>query len=208
MRIRPPTSTRGLIRWGQEGRCLLCPFPLSLRHHLHHVIAYDERGPDHPLNLVGLCPNHHAAVEIVRRHIAPYNTRRARGWMHRAEAALETVNALSATERELFNLLSEPHPLRKEIREGVDAKHRLDLAVGIAQADARVLLNVNRARPRILLAWRIARKEVLAPDNRGCLEILTNEARRAVTAVHLAYIVGLHLDALGLPFDPSWLSEL
>jgi hypothetical protein len=128
--------------------------------------------------------------------------------MHRAEAALEAVNVLPVTQRELFDLLSEPHPVRREIREGVDAEYRVDLARDVAQADARVLLRINRARPRMLLAWRIARNEIPALENQQFVEILANEARATVTAMHLADIVRLHLVALGLPLDPAWLSEL
>jgi len=142
---------------------LLCDYPLLLGCHLHHVIASDDKGLDHPLNLVGLCANHHTVLECVRRHVAPRETRASGGWLERAQAALKIVETLPEDRRRLFNELAEPHPLRREIREGVEPKWRSALAADIAQADARLLLGVNKVRPRIVLLWRIRRREASEP---------------------------------------------
>ena len=62
--------SRELISAEQDWHCLLCDFPLKLSGHLHHVVPRDLGVPDHFLNIVALCPNHHAAVEMIRHYIA------------------------------------------------------------------------------------------------------------------------------------------
>lgn len=162
-RIQQRNLKRKLVHLEQEGSCLLCDYPLLLGCHLHHVIASDDKGPDHPLNLVGLCANHHTVLECVRRHVAPKETHGSGSWLQRAQAALKIIEGLPEERRRLFNELAEPHPLRREIREGVEPKWRTALAADIAQADARLLLGINRARPRIVLLWRIRRGEATDP---------------------------------------------
>jgi hypothetical protein len=176
-----------------------------IAHELHHVIASDERGPHHALNLVGLCPNHHAALEIVRRKIRDKTIIHTPAWMTRAEAAIKTLDFLPDPERQLFDSLSEPHPLRHEMQNGLPDKYRVQLAMEVAKADARFLLHANRARPRVLLWWLFHKKIVSRPKDRQPPETLLEESTRLVTAVHLADVVKLHLNALGLPFDISWL---
>jgi hypothetical protein len=206
-RIRQSERKRELVHLEQEGYCILCDYPLLLGCHLHHVIASDDQGPDHPLNLVGLCPNHHTVLECVRRHVAPKEVHGNASWLQRAQAALTIIEALPEERRSLFNELSEPHPLRKEIREGVEVRFRTALAVDIAMKDARLLLTVNKARPRILLLWRI--KRGIAPMPKTDTEWLEAiiEARETVRADDIVEVVVQHLSSLGLPFEPSWLEE-
>jgi hypothetical protein len=184
---------RRLIIAEQDGRCLVCRHALDLACHLHHVIAWKYQGPDHPLNLVGLCPTHHTVLEHVRRHVAPEEKRGKRDWFRRARAAAEHVDGLPEPERALFMHLCEPHPLRKEIAEHIaDRKFsRLGqelqgrLARDIARADAAMLVGANKTRARMVLS--------LARD------------AEAVAPSAFKDIIALHLAALGLPFKPLWL---
>jgi hypothetical protein len=70
-RLKVRRISHELIYAEQDWRCLLCEFPLKLSGQLHHGVPRDLGGPGHFLNVVALYPNHHAAVEMVRRHIAP-----------------------------------------------------------------------------------------------------------------------------------------
>jgi HNH endonuclease len=187
---------------------LVCPFPLALGTHLHHVIARDDGGPNHPLNLVALCPNHHLALELVRRHIAPKETDRAAGWETRAGAAAEFIRSFAGDSRSLFDQLSEPHPLRQPIRDGVDASLRTALAKDIARADTIILLRANLARPSALLVWRIAQGRTEAPANDADYAAAASAVAQAVCGLDVAEVVEAHLDKLGLPCDRGWVRDL
>ncbi len=203
-RIRQRERKRELVHLEQDGSCLVCDYPLLLGCHLHHVIASDDRGPDHPLNLVGLCPNHHTVLECVRRHVAPNEVRGHPTWLERGQAALKIFEALPEGPRRLFNELAQPHPLRREIREGVDSGYRTALAIDMARADARLLVSVNKARPRIVLLWRIKRREAPTPKTDAEWIEAIAHAKETIHASDFKEVVMSHLSSLGLPFEPSW----
>jgi hypothetical protein len=204
-RIQQRDLKRKLVHLEQEGSCLICDYPLILGCHLHDVIANDDKGPDHPLNLVGLCANHHAILECVRRHVAPKETRGSSSWLQRGQAALKIVEALPDQGRHPFNELAEPHPLRKELREGVEPRRRTALAADIAHADARLLVEINKARPGIVLLWRIRRGEASEPKTEADWTKATEAVRETLRLADFGEVVMLHLFALGLPFEPAWL---
>ena len=154
----------------QNGLCLVCAFPLELGAHVHHVIAREDRGPDHELNLVALCPNHHGVLELVRQHIAPNETHQSLRWGARAGAAAGFLRSMPGHLRVLFDCLSQPHPLREPIRHGVDASLRLQLAHQIATADTRLLLETNLARPALLIVNRVSQGRMSAPTNESEFE--------------------------------------
>ena len=121
------------------------------------------------------------------------------------QAALTIIEALAEGRRKLFNELAEPHPLRREIREGVDPQYRTALAIDIARADARLLIAVNKARPRIVLLWRIKRKKAPEPKtDAGWIEAIAH-VKDTIRATDFEEVIMLHLSSLGLPFEPSWL---
>lgn len=176
---------RELIRLAQNDLCLFCNYSLHLGCHLHHVIARDDFGPDHVLNLVGLCPNHHMTLETVRRHVAPSDSRTKPGWLPRASAVLDIVQALPESQRRLFDALCTPHPLREQIRNSVPSHLRKALAIDIARADAKLLAISNSVRPHFISEF-----------------LQTHEAPRSTS---FAEVIALHLEALHLPFAQSWL---
>lgn len=207
IRQRERERKRELVHLGQEGSCLLCDYPLLLGCHLHHVIASDDQGPDHPLNLVGLCPNHHTVLECVRRHVALKETHGGGGWLQRAQAAIQIVERLPDQPRRLFDTLAEPHPLQREMREGVDPRWQTALAADIARADARLLLGINRARPRIVLLWRIRRGDAAEPKSDDEWTKATAAVSETLHAADFREVVTQHLSALALPFEPAFLEE-
>ena len=139
----------GFISWAQRHTCLLCKYPLALHKHFHHVIARDDGGPDHYLNLVALCPNHHWLVERIKRHIIPGT--QSDHWLKTGTAALELYNELDGRTRRIFDVLSKPHKLssvlRGRVREDLLERAERELMM----EDARLLDDVNKERPRIFL---------------------------------------------------------
>jgi hypothetical protein len=191
----------------QNGRCLVCPFPLALGSHLHHVIARDDRGPYHPLNLVALRPNHHLVLERIRRHISPKETHSHPEWLMRGQAALSVIDALGTTERRVFDQLSEPHPLRQPIASGVEPKFQAILAHDVALADVKILLAANLARPGALLAWRIVKCGAPQPQGPSEYQEAINALVQSPSALDVIDAVERHLRLLTLPFDRAWFSD-
>ncbi len=195
---------RDFVNRHQNGRCLVCPFPLTLGSHLHHVIARDDRGPHHLLNLVALCPNHHLVLERVRRHIAPKETHSHPEWLMRGQAALSVLDTLGATERRVFDQLSEPHPLRQPIASGVEPKFQAILAHDVALADVKILLAANLARPSALLAWRIVKGRAPEPQGPSEYQEAIKALAQSPSALDVIDVVERHLRLLALPFDRAW----
>ena len=183
------------------------PVPISplLTGHLHHVIARDDGGPPHPLNLVGLCSNHHAVLERVRRQVAPHEARSGERWFVRAQAALEVAKTLPDPMQSLFFVLSDPHPLRQPIRDGVDIPLQSALARDVARADAKLLLAANLARPRALWISRMAHERRSTAES-GTLSEL-ERVRQTASPYDVADVIKWHLQSLSLPFDQTWLED-
>lgn len=186
---------------------MFCDYPLLLGCHMHHVIASDDKGPDHPLNLIGLCANHHTVLECVRRYVGPKEARRSNNWLQRGLSALKFIEALSIERRKLFHHLAEPHPLKREIQEGVEYKWQTALAADIAQADMRMLFEVNKARLRIVLLCRIGKGEVPEPKTDAEWASAIKVVRKTLCPADFREVVSLHLASLGLPFDAAWLGN-
>ncbi len=202
-------SLRKFVSAQQDERCFVCPFPLTLGLHLHHLVPRDVQGPDHPLNIIGLCPNHHAVLEYIRRHVAPTEARRHPNWLERVEAALAVTAGFTAEERRLFDCLSEPYPVRlkQAIKDGVPASDHGRLARDIARADAHILVRANEARPVAILGWRIrCGRTEQPPDEAGCRAAL-EAMKGTVSPVDVEEVIQSHLRNLNLPFDEAWLSD-
>lgn len=199
-------APRRLIRWAQSGRCLLCPLPYALDGRLHWLIPRELGGLGDPLNLFGLCPNHRAAVETGRDPVR-LRKRHPREVMEaRCKAALELHTMLDDEGRRLFDALSDPHPFRAAIEEGVSPHKRRLLASGIARAEAETLLTVNRARPRMLVALMVSLGRMDEPGrDDDDLNSLEAEAKERVRLADLGEIMDRRLTAMDLPFDPAWL---
>ena len=198
---------RELINNIQEGSCLLCDYPLVLTCHLHHIIPLDLKGPDHFLNLIGLCPNHHNLLEQVRRHIAPRNFSNNNTWHKKAQAAIKVIETLTKEKQKLFNELSAPFPLRNEILKGVTPKFRTHLAVDIARKDAELLLEINQARPSIVLLWRIDQGKESEPKSNTEWSKAIDNVSKTLHPNDFSDVINLHLSDLKLPFSKSWFNN-
>lgn len=192
---------RKSIEDGQNGRCLLCDYPLPVGCHLHHVIARDDGGPDHLLNLIGLCPNHHTLLECVRRHVAPTEVRRSSRWLCRGKAAIQMVEVLTDASKKAFRALSEPHPLREAMRCAQKSRFQRDLAIAVAGEDLKLLSVTNKLRPRIILACRITQGEALQQKSNVDWRESIAHAEDTICARDFSEIVQLHLLSLKLPKD-------
>lgn len=190
----------------QDGRCLLCAFPLNLGGHLHHVIAVDAGGPDHPLNLVGLCPNHHAVLEHARRHLAPKAVFSSPRWTTRAQAAVGVIADLAAERRELFDLLSRPYPYASDVARDVRPDLIPYLGRDVARTAADLLLRVNLYRPRMLALSKVARRRVPRPRTDADFEVLVAGTSGAATYRDVEEPTHHHLHRLGLSFDSDWIA--
>lgn len=145
-------TEKSFISWAQKNTCLLCSYPLALHKHLHHIIAKDDQGPDHYLNLVALCPNHHWLVERIKRHIIPNQGSSSKHWLRVGVAALQLYKELSEDTRHTLDVLSKPHRLSNVIKDGVP-DHLLEKAAkDLMMEDARLLDDINKKRPRIFLS--------------------------------------------------------
>lgn len=171
------------------------------------MIARDDRGPHHPLNLVALCPNHHLVLERVRRHISPKETHSNTEWLTLAQAAVSVLDTLGTTERRLFNLLSEPHPLHQPIVSGVELRFQAILAHDVALADVKMLLAANLVRPSALLAWRIAKGRAPEPKGPSEYQEAITALPESASALDVIDVVERHLRLLALPFEPAWFSS-
>jgi hypothetical protein len=147
-------------------------------------------------------------LELVRRHIAPKETHHTAGWEIRAEAAAEFIRSFTGDSRSLFDQLSEPHPLRQPMRDGVDASLQAVLAKDIARADTIILLRANLARPSALLVWRIAKGRTEAPTNDADYARAATGVAKSSCGLDVAEVVERHLDTLKLPFDLVWVKDL
>ena len=200
-----PKVRRFVVRQ-QGGRCLLCAFPLNLGGYLHHVIAMDAGGPDHPLNLVGLCPNHHAVLEHARRHLAPKAAFSLTGWTTRAQAALAVIEDLAAERRELFDLLSRPYPYGSDVARDLRPDLVPYLGRDVARTAADLLLRVNLHRPRMLALWKIARRTVPRPQTDADFEALVAGTAGTATYRDVEEPTHHYLHRLSLPFNPDWIA--
>lgn len=191
----------------QEDSCFICDFPIILGCHLHHLIPHDVQGPDHILNLIGLCPNHHKVFESVRRNVAPKEAQRSTAWLQRGRAALQVVEALPEDQRQLFNDLSEPYPLREVIKAGVDSEFRITLAEDIARKDAQLLLKIYKVRPSMVLLWRIQQAKIAEPRTEDDWDKAIIDTRETLCTTDFREVVMRHLHNLDLPFESTWLEE-
>lgn len=107
------TRWKTFIILAQKNICLLCDYPLALQKHFHHIIAKDDGGPDHYLNLVALCPNHHWLVERIKRHIIPNQSSLSNHWLKSSMAALQLYEDLPEEAKRILDILSKPHKMSK-----------------------------------------------------------------------------------------------
>jgi len=157
MARRISTDVRRHVKWSQKGACLLCSY--STGHHMHHVIPKSKGGPDHHLNLVALCPNHHALVEKLKRHAlsqtggATYESSN-HNWLRQVKGAIASIQELDSSVYPILALLSTPCYCVD--RDAVERVRRGDQhAAGIVKSiDVELLTRVNRYRPRIHLRPR------------------------------------------------------
>lgn len=123
------------------------------------------------------------------------------------QAALSVIDTLGATERRIFDQLSEPHPLRQPIASGVEPRFQAALAHDVALADVRMLLAANLARPSALLEWRIAKRRAPEPQGPSEYEEAINALPQSASALDVIDVVERHLRLLALPFDRAWFPD-
>jgi hypothetical protein len=204
--LRSPTPLRRkvleFVRNTQGGQCLVCAFPLTLATHLHHVIASDDGGPSHPLNLVGLCPNHHAILEQIRRHVAPRQSYDASEWEERAQAAISATTDLTPEARDVLMTIAEPHPLRQPIQDllkgNLHRKYHAALTREIVPADVHLLTVSNSARPKTILVWRVSQTASYTPISADSFISELTEVATSIGAHDFTEVIALHLQKLGL----------
>lgn len=204
-------EVRQFIKWAQKGRCLLCPYPLHL--HLHHVISVDDCGPDHYLNLVALCPNHHYLVEIIKREVAPKEKHNFGKWLNTAKKAMEVRGWMTPEAVQILDILSHPHPMtgfRAEAKYG-DVMDLL--AQEVVDEDVKLLGSVNSRRPRIFIGSPSEMKahrrkqSIFSPESLENTELqreLDDKALELLEHVRpgvYAEVITAHLQALGFPFE-------
>jgi hypothetical protein len=185
---------RRFINWAQKNTCLLCSYPLALNKHLHHIIARDDGGPDHYLNIVALCPNHHWLVERIKRQIISNQGSSSIDWLETGQAALHLYNELSEETRHTLDILSKPHRLSGVIRGGVP-EHLLEKAAyDLMMEDARLLHDINKKRPRIFLPLGSNR----IPDDSADTHV--DKLAAQVGSGFYSEVISAHMERLNLPY--------
>ncbi len=188
------SKEKNFINWAQKNTCLLCSYPLTLHKHLHHIIARDDGGPDHYLNLVALCPNHHWLVERIKRHIIPKQGSSSSQWLKAGIAALQLYKELPEETQRALDILSKPHRLSNVIKEGVP-EHLVERAANdLMIEDAKLLNDINKTRPRIFLP----------PDSYRIADDLADaKAEEIAGQVGLGFyseVISAHMERLNLPY--------
>jgi hypothetical protein len=182
------------INWAQKNTCLLCNYPLALRKHLHHIIARDDGGPNHYLNLIALCPNHQWLVERIKRHIIPRQGSSSDDWLRAGTAALQVYKELSEEVRHTLDILSMPHRLSNVIKNGVPEYLIEKAANDLMIEDARLLDDINKKRPRIFLSPESVRIDDASIDT---------QAHKIACQVGLGFyseVITAHMQKLNLPY--------
>ncbi len=182
------------IIWSQEANCLVCDYSLHLRLNWHHIIAREDFGPNHYLNMVAVCPNHHYLLEHLKREIIPHEKRSSDNWLRKAKAAEHLYNKLQEDVRILFDILSKPYRLTEPIKSGIP-QHLIEaFIIDVIQDDLSLLHNVNMKRPRILLPF----KYIGSHDSEIGLE--TIRVAKQTSATFYTEVISSHLANLNLPY--------
>lgn len=185
---------KSFIIWAQKNTCLLCGYPLNLHKHFHHIIAKDDGGPDHYLNLVALCPNHHWLVERIKRHIIPAQGTCSDYWLKISTAAWQLYNELDEQIRRTLDILSNPHKLSGVVKSGVPEDLLGKAAYDVMMEDARLLDCINKKRPRIFLSSDC----FSIPD-----DLIEKQADKMVSQVGLGFyseVITAHMVKLHIPY--------
>jgi hypothetical protein len=182
------------IVWSQNASCLVCDYSLHLRANWHHIIARDDLGPDHYLNIVALCPNHHYLLEHLKREIIPHEKRSSDNWLIEAKAAQQLYNKLQEDVRELFDILSKPHRLTEPIKSGIP-QHLIEaFIIDVIKTDLSLLHYVNMKRPRIFSKFNCAGSH----DNDHGLDVI--KVAKQISATFYTEVISAHLANLHLPY--------
>jgi len=200
-RLSPSIATKRYVRWAQWDRCLLCH--CRLRMHFHHVIPVSDAGPNHYLNLVELCPNHHDLVEVLKREVIPHNRPRDTSWISRAEKAKELADVLPPNERAVLEILSQPHRMARVVLRELTADHvhlLRSAATDLVEEDRQLLALVNRMRPRVFLGSP-ANLEDLKRLDTVTLDRALEQFPGNIEPEFFADVINEHLQELGLPFE-------
>jgi HNH endonuclease len=180
---------------------LLCPFSLHLFKHHHHIIPVEDGGPDHVLNVVALCPNHHVVLEQIRRHIAPQGKHRTSDWLYKAEGAVDVIKQLEPAMKALMDQLTETDTLLEEYRRGIPGNLHRAFARHLAAKRAKLLKQANIARPRMLVIYRHALAETPLPTSEQEWQLACDSAIESVSVAFFKDVLETQLRTLGLPFD-------
>lgn len=183
------------IIWAQNYTCLLCSYPLELHSHLHHIISKDDFGPDHYLNLVALCPNHHYLVERIKRYIILNQGSSSNKWLEAGKSALQLSSEMPEDKQQILDILSKPHKLSNVIKNGVPRHLMVRAANDLMIEDAKLLDAINKRRPRIYLppdSFRIA-------DN--SVDIQADNIAGQVGLGFYSELISSHMKRLNLPYS-------
>lgn len=194
MTLLSANAKKEFICWAQNNTCLICSYPLELHKHLHHIISKDDFGPDHYLNLVALCPNHHYLVERIKRFIIPRQSRSSNQWLEIGQAALQLRREMPEDKQQILDILSRPHKLSNVIKNGVSGDFIERAAEDLMKEDAKLLDAINKKRPRIFLS----------PSS---YRIVDNEADKQADDIagqvglgFFSEVISSHMKRLNLPY--------
>lgn len=188
------TAEKEFIIWAHRNTCLVCSYPLALYKHLHHIISKDDLGPNHYLNLVALCPNHHYLVERIKRHIIPNQGSSSKQWLDAGSAALQLYKELEKDTQHTLDILSKPHRLSNVIKGGVPDDLLQKAAEELMTEDVRLLDDINKKRPRIFLPLRYVR----VPN-----DLADEQAEKIVAQIGSDFyseVISAHMERLKLPY--------
>ncbi len=187
-------TTKDFVRWSQKGTCLLCPFPLVLSCHFHHVISVKDFGPEDEFNLVGLCANHHIFIEKLKKTNfqslleLEKNDVKAREKSYKLHTACKTLHELPQESRELVNLflaryLGSSDESFSRIFRGNEPCINVAIARNIIAKNVQLYKDVNKYRPRIYFGKPILRKAFKSFDPYDILLLKDTEYQSTIDSV-------------------------
>jgi hypothetical protein len=182
------------IKWSQKNTCLFCNYPLDLYKHLHHIIAKDDGGPNHYLNLVALCPNHHFLIERIKRYIIPNQRNPSDKRLKSGTAALNIYHELSEELRRIVDILTKPLRMPNAIKKGIPDNLKRKAAEDLMEEDVKILDTINKKRPRIFLPFNFLGT---VDDS---IDVKAGEVANQIgTGIYLEITI-MHMNSLNLPY--------
>ncbi len=222
-RLKVSPKDKEFIRWTQKDQCLICSFPLVLYCHLHHIITSEDGGPEDPLNLVGMCANHHGMLESLKKTKDPdtfklgTDDRNTNKWIYKATSTLNQMDKMNPDSQKIFNILIAPYRSNSdkhlpEILKTFKPSLRLSFAQMLIKRDIELLNSINVFRPRIFfpkpmlkdISGRYDPYDLLLINDKeiqNSLDEFVSESRNKITDDSYNLVIALHLIKIGFLCD-------